>query len=207
MGFSLSKISPITFDVDNPQTPADHGIKSRALTSTPQERWTPQPHSEAADLNEAHHEPSGNASYNPDESITNKNVQEGSSHQSQITQLHNPQQSSSKEGSKENTILNGPAIDREKSAQGHPSRSTGNKPQGSAPAAPTTQAGGPSQAPPVTKPSTSHQDPLECNDTNGSTKAPTNGKGPGATKSKKASTNTSPATQPSESTKNTIICS
>ena len=38
MGFSLSKISPITFDVDNPQTPADHGIKSRALISTPQER-------------------------------------------------------------------------------------------------------------------------------------------------------------------------
>ena len=37
MGFSLSKISPITFDMDNPQTPADHGIKSRALTSTPQE--------------------------------------------------------------------------------------------------------------------------------------------------------------------------
>ena len=35
MGFSLSKISPITFNVDNPQTPADHGIKSRALTSTP----------------------------------------------------------------------------------------------------------------------------------------------------------------------------
>ena len=35
MGFSLSKISPITFDVDNPQTPADHGIKSRAPTSTP----------------------------------------------------------------------------------------------------------------------------------------------------------------------------
>ena len=35
MGFSLSKISPITFDVDNPQTPADRGIKSRAPTSTP----------------------------------------------------------------------------------------------------------------------------------------------------------------------------
>ena len=33
------------------------------------------------------------------------------------------------------------------SAQGHPSRATGNKPQGSAPAAPTTQARGPSQAP------------------------------------------------------------
>ena len=38
MGFSLNKISPITFDVENPQTPADHGIKSRAPTSTPTER-------------------------------------------------------------------------------------------------------------------------------------------------------------------------
>ena len=28
MGFSLNKISPITFDVENPQTPADHGIKA-----------------------------------------------------------------------------------------------------------------------------------------------------------------------------------
>ena len=74
MGFSLSKISPITFDVDNLQTPTDRGIKSRALTSTPQERQTPQPHSEAVDLNKAHHEPSGNTSYNPDESITNKNI-------------------------------------------------------------------------------------------------------------------------------------
>ena len=89
-----------------------------------------------------------------------------------------PQQSSFKEGSKENTILNGPAINREKGAQGHPSRSTGNKLQGSAPAAPTAQAGGSSQVPPVTKPSTSHQDPPEHNDTNGSTKASTNGKGP-----------------------------
>ena len=35
IGFSLNKISPITFDVDNPQTPADHGIKNRAPTSTP----------------------------------------------------------------------------------------------------------------------------------------------------------------------------
>ena len=146
-------------------------------------------------------------SYNPDESITNKNIQGRFIPPKTDNKATQPQQSSSEEGSKENTILNGPAIDREKSAQGHPSRSTGNKPQGSAPAAPTTQAGGPSQAPPVTKPSTSHQDPPEHNDTNGSTKAPTNGKGPGATKSKKASTNTSPATQPSESTKNTIICS
>ena len=35
MGFSLKKISPITFDVKNPQTPADCGTKGRALTSTP----------------------------------------------------------------------------------------------------------------------------------------------------------------------------
>ena len=33
MGFSLNKISPITFDVENPQTPADCGIKSRVPTS------------------------------------------------------------------------------------------------------------------------------------------------------------------------------
>ena len=207
MGFSLSKISPITFDMDNLQTPADRGIKSRAPTSTPQERWTPQPHSEAADLNKAHHEPSGNASYKPDKSITNKNVQGRFIPPKTDNTATQPQQSLSEEGSKENTILNRPAIYRERSAQGHPSRSTGNKPQGSAPAAPTAQAGGPSQAPLVTKPSTSHQDPPECSDTNGSTKAPTNSKGPGATKSKKASTNTSSVTQPSDSTKNTIICS
>ena len=186
MGFSLSKISPITFDADNPQTPADRGIKSRALTSTPRERWTPQPHSEAADLNEAHHEPSGDASYNPNESITNKNIQGRFVPPKTDNKAIQPQQSSSEEDSKECTILNRPAIDKEKSAQGHPSRATGNKPQGSAPAAPTTQAGGPSQAPPVPKPSTSQQDPPEHNDTIGSTKAPTNGKGPGTTKSKKA---------------------
>ena len=57
MGFSLNKISPITFDVENPQTPADHGIKGRALTSTPRERRAPQAHKEVADLNEAHHKP------------------------------------------------------------------------------------------------------------------------------------------------------
>ena len=38
MGFSLNKISPITFDIKNPQTPADRGIKNRAPTSTPRER-------------------------------------------------------------------------------------------------------------------------------------------------------------------------
>ena len=41
MGFSLNKISPITFDVENPQTPADCGIKGRALTLTPRERRVP----------------------------------------------------------------------------------------------------------------------------------------------------------------------
>ena len=35
MGFSLNKISPITFDVENPQTPVDCGTKGRALTLTP----------------------------------------------------------------------------------------------------------------------------------------------------------------------------
>ena len=111
----------------------------------------------------------------------------------------------SEEGSKENTILNGPGNDRERSAQGHPSKPTGNKPQGSAPTAPTTQAGGPPQAPPVTKPNTDHQDPPEHNDTNGSTKAPTNSKGQGTNKSKKALTNTGLATQPSDSSKNTMF--
>ena len=41
MGFSLNKISPITFDVKNPQTPADHGIKGRVPTLTPRERRAP----------------------------------------------------------------------------------------------------------------------------------------------------------------------
>ena len=34
-----------------------------------------QVHDEAANLNEAHHQPRGDASYNPDESVTNKHVQ------------------------------------------------------------------------------------------------------------------------------------
>ena len=57
------------------------------------------------------------------------------------------QQSSSEEGSKENTIPNGPRHDREKTAQSCPSRLTDDRLQGSAPTAPTTQAGGPPQAP------------------------------------------------------------
>ena len=132
--------------MDNPQTPADCGIKSRAPTSTPREKRTPQPHSETADLNEAHHKPSGDASYNPDESITNKNIQ-GRFIPPRTDNKATQQQSSSEEGSKECTILNRPTVDNGKGAQGHPSRATGNKPQGSAPAAPTTQVGGPPQAP------------------------------------------------------------
>ena len=88
------------------------------------------------------------------------------------------QQSSSEEGSKENTTLNGPRHNRERSAQGHPLGSTDDMPQGPAPTAPTTQAGGSPQAPPVTNPKRDHQDPPEHNDiTNGSTRAPANGKG------------------------------
>ena len=63
MGFSLNKINPITFNVKNPQTPVDCGIKGRALTSTPRERkvlWIAeqgQTHNGVANLNEAHQKP------------------------------------------------------------------------------------------------------------------------------------------------------
>ena len=42
MGFSSNKISPITFNVKNPQIPADCGTKGRAPTLTPRERRVPQ---------------------------------------------------------------------------------------------------------------------------------------------------------------------
>ena len=227
MGFSLNKISPITFNVENPQTPVDHGTKERAPTSTPRERRVPwiaqqgQTHDGVANLNEAHHKPQGNASYNPDESITNKHVQ-GRFIPPKVgntsTQPQQQQQSSSKEGSKENTILNGLRHQKERSAQGHPSGPADSVPQGSAPTAPThtSQAGGPPWAPPVNNQNTDHQDPLECNGTtNGSTRAPVGSKGPGAAKGRnktsephpRASSGTGSATQPAESSKNTIICS
>ena len=103
------------------------------------------------DLNKAHHEPRGNASYNPDESIMNKHVQ-GRFVPPKVGNMPTQQQSSSEEGSKENTILNGPRFDRERSAQGHPSGSADKVPQGPAPTAPTTQTGGPPQAPQSTIP-------------------------------------------------------
>ena len=114
----------------------------------------------------------------------------------------------------EYTILNGPRNKSERSAQGHPSGSADKMPQGPAPTAPTSQTGGPPQAHPVNNQNRDHQDPPECNDTtNSSTGAPTNGKGPGATKAKKKASephpgtaaSTGPVTQPSDSSKNTII--
>ena len=38
MGFSLNRISLITFDVENQQTPANHGTQGRVLTSMPREK-------------------------------------------------------------------------------------------------------------------------------------------------------------------------
>ena len=77
MGLSLNRISPITFNVENPQTPANHGTKGRALTSTPREKRVPKnapSYDKEVDMNEAHHKPQGDASYNPDESVTDKHM-------------------------------------------------------------------------------------------------------------------------------------
>ena len=76
MGFSLNRISPITFDVENSQTPANCGTKGRAPTSTPREKrvpWNTPTYDKEVNMNEAHHKPQG-ASYNPDESVTNKHT-------------------------------------------------------------------------------------------------------------------------------------
>ena len=134
MGFSLNRISPITFDVENPQTPVNHGTKGRALTLTPREKRVPQnaqqgqTHDEAVNMNEAHHEPPGSALYNPDESVTNKHTFQNVQGRfippkvsNKPTQPQQQQQSSSEEGSKENTILNGPRHQKEMGAQDHPS--------------------------------------------------------------------------------------
>ena len=223
MGFSLNKISPIMFNVKNPQTPADCATRGRAPTSTPRERRVPriaqqgQTHDEAANLNDAHHEPQGNASYNPDESITNKHVQ-GKFIPPKVGNRPQQHQSLSEEGSKENTILNRPRHHKERSAQGHPSGSADSVPQGPAPTAPThtSQTGGPPQAPPVNNQKRDHQDPPKHNGTtNGSTRAPVDGKGPGPAKGKNKTSEPHPgtasgtgsATQPAESSKNTIVCS
>ena len=132
------------------------------------------------------------------------------------TQPQQQQQSTSRECSKENTILNRPRHQKEMSAQGHPSGPADNVPQGPAPTAPTLHTGGPPQASPVMNQNKDHQDPLECNGTtNGSTRAPVDSKGLGATKGKNkasepcpgAPSGTGSATQPAESSKCTIVCS
>ena len=80
MGFSLNRISPITFDVENPQTPVNCGTKGRVLTSMPREKRVPQNaqqgqrHDKVVNMNKAHHKPPGGALYNPNESVTNKHT-------------------------------------------------------------------------------------------------------------------------------------
>ena len=169
------------FVVENPQTPANCGTKGRALTSTPREKrvsQNAQPYHKEVDISNAHHEPQGNVSYNPDESVTNKhtfqNVQGRFIPQKVGNMPTQPQQqqSSSKEGSKETTILNGPRHQKEMGAQDHPSGPADSVPQGPAPTAPThtSQTGGPPWAPSVNNQNKDHQDLLKCNGTtNGST--------------------------------------
>ena len=88
-------------------------------------------------------------------------------------------------------------------------------PQGPAPTAPTIPTGGPPRAPPINNQNKDHQDPLEHNGaTNGSTRAPADGKVPGDAKTRNkaaepcsgSSSGTGPAPQPADS-KNTIVCS
>ena len=245
MRFSLNRISPITFNVENPQTPANHGTKGRALTSTLREKRVPQnaqqgqTHDEVVNMNEAHHEPPGSASYNPEESVTNKHTFQNVQGRfvplkvsNKPTQPQQQQQSSSEEGSKENTILNGPRHQKEMGAQDHPS-CPADAPQGPAPTAPThtSQAGGPPWAPPVNNQDmegcqkhTHHQYmpqdhqglPEHNGTTNGYTGVPgESGKEPGPTKGKSkmpepipgTSSGTGSTAQPAGSSKNTIVCS
>ena len=188
----------------------------------------------------AHHEPQGNASYNPDKSVTNKHTFQNVQGRfvppkvsNMLTQPQQQQQSSSKEGSKENTILNGPRHQKEMGAWDQPSGPADSMPQGPALMAPThtSQTGGPPQAPPVNNQNMEgcqkhdhhqympqdHQDLPECNGTtNGSTRVPgKSGKGPVLTKGKSktlepcpgTSSSTGSTAQPSGSSKNTIVCS
>ena len=158
MGFSLNRISPIMFDEENQQTPANCGTQGRALTLMPREKKVPwnaqqeQTYDEAENINKAHHMPQDGASYNPDESVANEyTFQNGQGRfvppnvSNMPTQLQQQQQSSSEEGSKETTILNGPRHQKEMGAQDHLSGPGASVPQGPAPTAPThtSQTGGP----------------------------------------------------------------
>ena len=164
MGFSLNRISLITSDVENQQTPANHGTRGRLLTLMPREKKVPwnaqqgQTYDEVVNMNEVHHKPQGGASYNPDESVTNKSTFQNVQGRfippkvsNMPTQPYQQQQSSSEEGSKETTILNEPRHQKEMGAQDCPSGPVNSTPQGPAPTAPThiSQTGGPTQAPPV----------------------------------------------------------
>ena len=128
------------------------------------------------------------------------------------TQLQQQQQSSSEEGSKENTILNGPRHQKEMGAQGHPSGPADSMPQGPAPTHPS-QTGGPPWAPPVNNQNKDHHNPLECNGTTRASAA--SGKGPGPSKGKSKTSKPCPRTvsgigstaQPARSSNNTILCS
>ena len=125
MGYSLNRISLIMFDVENQQIPANHGTRGRLPTLMPRDKKVPQntqqrqTYDEVVNMNEAHHEPQGGASYNPDESVTNKSTFQNVQGRfillkvsNMPTQPQQQQQSSSEEGSKENTILNGPRHQR-----------------------------------------------------------------------------------------------
>ena len=164
MGFSLNRISLITFDIENQQTPVNHGTRGRLLTLMPRDKKVPQnaqegqTYDEVVNMNEAHHEPQGGASYNPDKSVTNKSTFQNVQGRfvppkvsNMPTQPQQQQQSSSEEGSKENTILNRPRHQKEMGAQGHPPGPADSPPQGPAPTAPThtSQTGGPPWASPV----------------------------------------------------------
>ena len=65
MGFSLNRISPIMFDVENQLMPVNHGTRGRLPTSMPRDKKVPwntqqgQTYDEAVNMNEAHHEPQG----------------------------------------------------------------------------------------------------------------------------------------------------
>ena len=215
MGFSLNRISLITFNVENPQTPVNHGTRGRLLTSMPRDKKVPQnaqqgqTYDEMVNMNEAHHEPQGGGSYNPDESVTNKSMFQNVQGRfippkvsNMPTQPQQQQQSSSEEGIKETTILDEPRHQKEMGAQDHPSGPADSMPQGPAPTAPTyiSQTRGPPRAPPVDNQNIEgcqkhndhqytpqdHQELPEHNGTtNGSTGAPGKpGKGPGPTKGK-----------------------
>ena len=195
-----------------------------------------QTYDEVVNMNEAHHKPQGSALYNPDESVTNKHTFQNVQGRfippkvsNMPTQLQQQQQSSSVEGSKENTILNGPRHQKEMGAQDHPSGPADSMPQESAPTAPThtSQTGGPPQAPPVNNQNMEgcqkcdhhqympqdHQDLPECNGTsNESTRVPgKSGKGPGPAKGNSKMSELQPGTSSDTgsagSSKNSIVCS